>query len=156
MECMVNSDNVVRGGLTPKLKDTATLIEILPYEARQAPQIWEGNLIAGSAADKYELKEFLMPAFKELRLLRLEIQPNCEDCVPLPQLPSLAIFVVMSGKGTIALRNDRLEERPECLAETYSTWYVLPGSELMAWVDPSEDPSQQQPFVVFIASPSSN
>mmetsp|Transcript_27106 Transcript_27106/g.33654 ORF Transcript_27106/g.33654 Transcript_27106/m.33654 type:complete len:191 (-) Transcript_27106:423-995(-) len=25
MECMVNSDNVVRGGLTPKLKDSATL-----------------------------------------------------------------------------------------------------------------------------------
>lgn len=45
IECMVNSDNVVRGGLTPKLKDKKTLCEILPYEARHAPQIWEGNLI---------------------------------------------------------------------------------------------------------------
>lgn len=25
MECMINSDNVVRGGLTPKLKDKETL-----------------------------------------------------------------------------------------------------------------------------------
>jgi len=37
MECMINSDNVVRGGLTNKLKDSATLCEILPYEARTAP-----------------------------------------------------------------------------------------------------------------------
>jgi len=25
-ECMINSDNVVRGGLTPKLKDVQTLL----------------------------------------------------------------------------------------------------------------------------------
>lgn len=29
---MVNSDNVVRGGLTPKYKDTKTLVEMLKYE----------------------------------------------------------------------------------------------------------------------------
>lgn len=28
MEAMVNSDNVVRGGLTPKYKDTKTLVEV--------------------------------------------------------------------------------------------------------------------------------
>ena len=32
MESMVNSDNVVRGGLTPKYKDTKTLVEMLKYE----------------------------------------------------------------------------------------------------------------------------
>lgn len=31
MECMINSDNVVRGGLTPKLKDIDTLLKMLPY-----------------------------------------------------------------------------------------------------------------------------
>jgi len=31
-ECMINSDNVVRGGLTPKLKDVKTLLEILPFD----------------------------------------------------------------------------------------------------------------------------
>ena len=40
MECMINSDNVVRGGLTPKLKDTATLCEILPYQSFGVPEIW--------------------------------------------------------------------------------------------------------------------
>ena len=37
MECMINSDNVVRGGLTPKLKDTQTLCEILPYDSYGPP-----------------------------------------------------------------------------------------------------------------------
>ena len=32
MEAMVNSDNVVRGGLTPKFKDTTTLLNMLKYE----------------------------------------------------------------------------------------------------------------------------
>ena len=32
IEAMVNSDNVVRGGLTPKLKDTETLVNMLKYE----------------------------------------------------------------------------------------------------------------------------
>jgi len=32
-ECMANSDNVVRAGLTPKPKDVETLLEMLSYEA---------------------------------------------------------------------------------------------------------------------------
>ena len=32
VECMANSDNVVRGGLTPKLKDKDTLYKMLPYD----------------------------------------------------------------------------------------------------------------------------
>ena len=57
LECMVNSDNVVRGGLTPKLKDAATLVEILPYDSRAAPEIWQGATLATS--DHFTLKEFL-------------------------------------------------------------------------------------------------
>mmetsp|Transcript_19364 Transcript_19364/g.46617 ORF Transcript_19364/g.46617 Transcript_19364/m.46617 type:complete len:394 (+) Transcript_19364:23-1204(+) len=33
MECMANSDNVVRGGLTPKAKDVEVLCEMLEYKA---------------------------------------------------------------------------------------------------------------------------
>lgn len=35
MESMVNSDNVVRGGCTPKYKDTKTLVEMLKYEFKE-------------------------------------------------------------------------------------------------------------------------
>jgi mannose-6-phosphate isomerase len=35
MEAMVNSDNVVRGGLTPKFKDTNTLLNMVKYEFKE-------------------------------------------------------------------------------------------------------------------------
>ena len=35
IECMATSDNVVRAGLTPKLRDVDTLISMLTYEAGQ-------------------------------------------------------------------------------------------------------------------------
>ena len=35
IEAMVNSDNVVRGGLTPKLKDTKVLMDMLIYEFKE-------------------------------------------------------------------------------------------------------------------------
>jgi mannose-6-phosphate isomerase class I len=40
---MVNSDNVVRGGLTPKLKDTETLMKMLKYEFKERKQT-EGEI----------------------------------------------------------------------------------------------------------------
>lgn len=38
MEAMVASDNVVRGGLTPKFKDTETLVNMLKYEYKERKQ----------------------------------------------------------------------------------------------------------------------
>ena len=38
VECMVNSDNVIRGGLTPKLKDTKILMDLLKYEFKDRKQ----------------------------------------------------------------------------------------------------------------------
>ena len=32
VEAMVNSDNVVRGGLTPKFKDTQTLVDVSNFD----------------------------------------------------------------------------------------------------------------------------
>lgn len=37
IECMANSDNVVRAGLTPKFKDIPTLVDILTYELGRPP-----------------------------------------------------------------------------------------------------------------------
>ena len=42
VECMANSDNVVRAGLTPKFKDIETLVEILTYELGPVP-VLEGR-----------------------------------------------------------------------------------------------------------------
>jgi mannose-6-phosphate isomerase len=44
IECMAASDNVVRAGLTPKLKDVSTLVNMLTYNHGPAhPQILTGE-----------------------------------------------------------------------------------------------------------------
>jgi mannose-6-phosphate isomerase len=43
IECMANSDNVVRGGLTPKFKDIDALLEILAYDASPVALLGEGD-----------------------------------------------------------------------------------------------------------------
>lgn len=45
VECMINSDNVVRGGLTPKLKDVKTLCEILPFQNPEQIPIKQGVVV---------------------------------------------------------------------------------------------------------------
>ena len=125
---MVNSDNVVRGGLTPKLKDSATLCEILPYDARSAPEIWQGETLA--AEDHYCLKEFLTTQFEELRLWELEVAEDENSNVTLPQIPFLAIAIVLKGSCTFRIQNEALGHDSTHQAATFSTWYVTPGSVL--------------------------
>jgi mannose-6-phosphate isomerase class I len=43
VECMACSDNVVRAGLTPKLKDVETLVQMLTFNPQQ-PHIHSGTL----------------------------------------------------------------------------------------------------------------
>ena len=43
MECMANSDNVVRAGLTSKFQDVDTLVDILTYETSPV-QLQDGEL----------------------------------------------------------------------------------------------------------------
>ncbi len=69
MECMINSDNVVRGGLTPKYKDQATLCEILPYEQREMPQVAQGFSLK-SEENNFELTRYHNNKFPELTLFK--------------------------------------------------------------------------------------
>ena len=67
VECMINSDNVVRGGLTPKLKDVDTLLSILPFENAQTREVWTGSQLQEGVL------EYKPPGFDELRLFRIKV-----------------------------------------------------------------------------------
>jgi mannose-6-phosphate isomerase len=69
VECMANSDNVVRAGLTPKFKDVETLVDILTYEMRPPP-------IIEPDADAVEVT-YKTPA-PEFWVSRLRMQPGQE------------------------------------------------------------------------------
>ena len=125
---MVNSDNVVRGGLTPKLKDSATLCEILPYDARAAPQIWEGEVL--EIRDNFTFKEFLTTQYQELRMWQVEVNQGVDGDVTLPQLSFLAIAIVLKGHCNFRIQNEALGHDSTHEAPTFSTWYITPGSVL--------------------------
>ena len=150
MECMVNSDNVVRGGLTPKLKDTATLCEILPYASRSEPSVALGRVKQASAS--FEVLEYLTRDFPELCLLRVTIKPETAETVRLETFPFLAICVVLSGHGKVTLRNEALSLQTEQDIDVFSTWYVSPCSQLGIEISAGS----AEPLVIFIATPSAS
>ena len=64
---MINSDNVVRGGLTPKLKDVENLIKMLPYNFEQNT-ISSGQELLQSPASSF--KEY-KTGYTEFRVFKL-------------------------------------------------------------------------------------
>jgi mannose-6-phosphate isomerase len=89
IECMANSDNVVRAGLTPKFKDVSTLVDILTYETG-LPQI-----IRNDSTDKEIQYRVPIPEFSI-------ICRNFNDCsVCQIKNSRLEIFLLTKGKITI-------------------------------------------------------
>lgn len=92
IECMATSDNVVRGGLTPKFKDVDTLCSMLTYRCSR-PTVMEGNPVdAHTTLYPSPVPEFLI------------WRTRCEagEVVTLSPCPSPAIVVVLDGNGSLA------------------------------------------------------
>ena len=145
MEIMINSDNVVRGGLTPKLKDTATLCEILPYDSRSEPSVAQGCI--KQDLNGVKILEYLDARFDELCLIQVSIVAGSSSAAELECLPLLSICIVIEGSGTISVQNETLGVQTQHTAPAFSTWYISPGSKLSLMAE------HDQTFVVFIASP---
>lgn len=62
LECMSNSDNVIRAGLTPKFKDIIALLKVLTYELAP-PKILRESKKGDSVVYKTDAKEFVIQIF---------------------------------------------------------------------------------------------
>ena len=58
VECMATSDNVVRAGLTPKFKDSATLVNMLTYNQGDYEVLYGEDLGKGIKLYKSNFEEF--------------------------------------------------------------------------------------------------
>ncbi|HKU30771.1 MAG TPA: mannose-6-phosphate isomerase, class I, partial [Arthrobacter sp.] len=76
VEVMAASDNVLRGGLTPKHVDVPELLKNIEFESLGVPHIWPTT--TGLGQDLY------VPPFREFQLQRIELAPGAEP-VPLAQ-----------------------------------------------------------------------
>ena len=94
MECMANSDNVIRAGLTPKLKDIPNLLAGLTYKA--AP--WSDHMIQpstapGSATITYN------PPVDDFTVLALNLSQGGSESQNAINGPS--IVITTEGAGSI-------------------------------------------------------
>ncbi|GAB5366055.1 hypothetical protein AAMO2058_001111400 [Amorphochlora amoebiformis] len=89
IECMACSDNVVRAGLTPKLRDTPTLCSMLTYKAMK-PKIMKGDVVdACSRVYPCPIDEFLLMTSKIAKGKSYDV----------PKIKGHALFLVYEGSG---------------------------------------------------------
>ncbi|PSC70267.1 mannose-6-phosphate isomerase 1 [Micractinium conductrix] len=89
MECMATSDNVIRAGLTPKLRDTEVLCESLTY-GQGVPEVLTG---AKSAASPH--LALYRPPFREFEMWRYS--PPAGTSEALPAAPGPLLLLVQQG-----------------------------------------------------------
>ncbi|MET1066021.1 MAG: mannose-6-phosphate isomerase, class I [Arthrobacter sp.] len=112
IEVMASSDNVLRGGLTPKFVDVPELLRTITFEAAGVPMIDPETTMLG--------QEVFRPPFREFQLQRIELEPGAEP-VPLVQSGAATIIVV---SGSVLLDSPKGELRLERGASAF-----LPAAE---------------------------
>ncbi|KAH9817989.1 mannose-6-phosphate isomerase [Melampsora americana] len=95
VECMATSDNVVRAGLTPKLRDVNTLVEMLTYKCGSA----SSQRLEPTTYKTCTHTVLYDPPIAEFSVLATTLGPNESDCHPPIDGPS--IVIVTSGTGAI-------------------------------------------------------
>ncbi|QDG66255.1 mannose-6-phosphate isomerase, class I [Pseudarthrobacter sp. NIBRBAC000502772] len=100
VEVMASSDNVLRGGLTPKHIDVPELLRTIEFQPVAVPMLTPE--FSGLGQELYQ------PPFREFQLQRIELAPGAEP-VPLAQAGAVVVIVVAgsvyldSPKGDLQL-----------------------------------------------------
>ncbi|KAK9901534.1 hypothetical protein WJX75_001100 [Coccomyxa subellipsoidea] len=103
VECMATSDNVIRAGLTPKLRDTSVLCDSLTY-SQGPPEILEGS----SPSTSCPWTVTYSPPFDEFEVIRVRIPGTTRPLglqEALPASPGPQILLVREGQGRAFTRN---------------------------------------------------
>jgi mannose-6-phosphate isomerase len=140
IELVAASDNVVRGGLTPKYKDIGTFLDMLGYDTKSyIPYMGERNDLGFATQVVYN------SGHKEFKLNRLYFHEsddvNDENVITFSEDDS-AILFVSKGKGKIVDTKDSTERCVDYL----DSFYCLPGRSFNIRKAGNED------FEVYIAT----
>lgn len=104
VEVMASSDNVLRGGLTPKYVDVPELLNTIDFHPVAVPMLDAEKTVMD--------QELFRPPFKEFQLQRIELGPDSGP-VPLAQSGAAVVIVVAgevyldSPKGDLQLSRGR-------------------------------------------------
>jgi len=121
MECMANSDNVIRAGLTPKLRDIPNLVSGLTYTASLPSKHTVQPTPFHSSSNVTMLYD---PPVPEFSVLQVKIDPGVIESHPAVDGPSIAI--ITEGEGTVGWGDDQQSLN----VSKGSVFFVAAGSEL--------------------------
>ena len=118
IECMATSDNVVRAGLTPKLRDVETLISMLTYEAGPAanqllkPTPFDSDSGSSSESSSDDKSSLLYdPPIDEFSVVKVDVSHGGETSHRAVDGPS--IVIVTKGEGNISFAGDKSQSADE-------------------------------------------
>ncbi|TFK37411.1 mannose-6-phosphate isomerase [Crucibulum laeve] len=103
IECMANSDNVIRAGLTPKLRDIPNLVSGLTYTA--APPT--NHVVNPKLFTQTGASILYNPPIPEFSVVQIKVAPGKAEVHPGVEGPSVTI--VTEGSGKVAWADGELE-----------------------------------------------
>ncbi|XP_006461582.1 hypothetical protein AGABI2DRAFT_222394 [Agaricus bisporus var. bisporus H97] len=96
MECMANSDNVIRAGLTPKLRDVPNLVATLTYNSSKASK----HFVDPQPFDKEsKFSTLYNPPIPEFAVIKVDVPAT--ELERHQKLGGPSIMIVTEGKGRI-------------------------------------------------------
>jgi len=105
LECMAQSDNVVRAGLTPKLRDTKVLCEMLNYRNAGPPKV-----MSGTPSPISQTCVMYRAPIDEFALELSAFPKGSKGDIPMNNNDAPSILLILSGSGEIAGRKVKTGE----------------------------------------------
>ena len=120
IECMANSDNVVRGGLTGKFKDVPSLLDILTYQFARYP-VLNGGQQADGVVYRTGAEEFEITGYQKSRGYDESMESGGRPVVLLVTSGSLD---VRWGEGGGRASESFLQGESFLIPASFSAWRV--------------------------------
>eukprot|EP00834_Sanchytrium_tribonematis_P004358 NODE_210_length_12844_cov_1.045822.p2 type:complete len:365 gc:universal NODE_210_length_12844_cov_1.045822:8028-6934(-) len=102
MECMANSDNVVRAGLTPKFRDVDTLLNMLSWK-QYSKQDLIVKPIQNGPIWKYQ------SLVDEFDIYKIDLTQDIKESDTVFECHRDAILIVMEGHGSLKCKSDTFQ-----------------------------------------------
>lgn len=124
MECMATSDNVVRAGLTPKLRDVPTLTSMLTYTYGPSDsQLMKPKPFRSPSKHTTEYN----PPIEEFSVLLVDTREAGEEQHSAVDGPSILIVTELSGEGKLSYSNGQGQLR---VTRAGQTFFIGAGTDL--------------------------
>ncbi|KAJ2722719.1 Mannose-6-phosphate isomerase [Coemansia sp. Benny D115] len=121
VECMATSDNVVRAGLTPKLRDVPVLVDMLTYDYGTP----EAKLLKPVKFRNTQHSIIYDPPIEEFSVVRTQLEQDQKEVIEALDGPQ--ILLVAEGEGSMIV-NDDGEEKHDL--EPGFVYFIVPGSSI--------------------------